>query len=79
MNKQYDIEQTEIEARDLYDDHMNRMAEDHLIQSEHIAHLANPKSQTDLLVERLKEIALWHAQIQVEFDRELLGLKPEPF
>ena len=75
----YDIEQAEQEAQELYDDHMDRMAEDHLLRAEELARRAKSEAYMMPYVERFREIAAWHAQLQVEFERSLLGLAPEPF
>ena len=75
----YDIEQAEIEAREMYDDHMNQMAEDHVLRVEEFTRRARSEAYMTPYVERFREIAQWHAQLQVEFERSLIGLAPEPF
>ena len=75
----YDMEQAELEARQLHDDHMDRMAEDHVLRVEE--HVRRAKSEAYMMpyIKRFTEIIEWHAQLQVEFERSLLGLEPEPF
>jgi hypothetical protein len=67
-----------VTTRDTYDIEQAE-AENHVLQVEEIARRARSEAYMTPYVERFREIAKWHAQLQVEFDRSLLRIEPETF